>query len=428
MKVLVIGSGGRESAIVWKLSLEENVTKVIVCPGNPGMLEFGPKIELVDAKTNSDYLKLAKDRSVDLTFVGPEGPLVEGIVDIFEEAGHKILGPSKYCAKLEGSKIFSKHFMKSCNIPTARFKVATSYTDACDIIDEWPFSNKGFVIKADGLAGGKGVVVTDDPEIAKKSLYDFMVDQNISVKTTEVLLEEVLEGREASFFALCDGHSYQYLGMACDHKRLLDNDKGPNTGGMGCYHSKSFPDKDIAQKVENNILKKTLDGMRSNSTPYKGILFIGVMIDENNDPYVVEYNVRFGDPETQTLLPLFDGSLSNSLFDAACGKLDQTEFPISMSDKESVHIVMSSRGYPSIGREKMDLGHKITHSALNDSSYLFYAGVKKVGNHLTNSGGRVLGVTTVSENVHEAREVAYSEIDKINFEGAFYRKDIGSKA
>ena len=254
MKVLIIGSGGRESAFAWKFSQEDNVTDIIICPGNDGMKEMSDKISLVSAKTIHEYLEIALKMSIDLTFVGPEGPLVEGIVDLFESKGLAIIGPSKYCAQLEGSKIFSKKFMKEWDIPTARFKVAKCYDEACAIIDNWPFSNHGYVIKADGLAGGKGVVVTADPVEAKQSLHDFMVDPDISVKSTEILLEEVLQGREASYFALCDGDSYQVLGMACDHKRLLDDDKGPNTGGMGCYHSKTWPGEDISLKIQPSYL------------------------------------------------------------------------------------------------------------------------------------------------------------------------------
>jgi phosphoribosylamine--glycine ligase len=428
MKILIIGNGGRESAFAWKLAQEENVTDVIVCPGNDGMKQMSNKIRLVTNNSSiEEYLNIAKDMSIDLTFVGPEGPLVAGIVDLFEGEGLAIVGPNKYCAQLEGSKIFSKDFMKKWDIPTARFIVAHSYEKACDVIDNWPFSSNGFVIKADGLAGGKGVVVTANPDEAKQSLHDFMVDPDISVKSPEILLEEVLVGREASYFALCDGVSYQVLGMACDHKRLLDNDKGPNTGGMGCYHSKNWPSEDISLKIQNRVLEKTLHGMKENGTPYKGILFIGVMIDDKNDPYVVEYNVRFGDPEAQTLVPLFNGSLSLSLLDAARNNLSKTTKPITLNDNESVHVVMTSRGYPTIGKGNMDLGHEITNDLLNDDCFLFYAGVKKVNNVLVNSGGRVLGVTTIASKVKVACQLTYKEINKIKFTGSFYRKDIGAK-
>jgi len=428
MKVLVIGSGGRECALAWRIALDENIKKVLVAPGNPGMSSMSSKIELRECSDQLSYLKCAQDEKVELVIVGPENHLVDGIADLFNQNKIPLVGPTKACALLEGSKIFSKEFMREANIPTARFEVKSSYESACDLIDHWPFSDKGHVIKADGLAGGKGVVVASDKKEAKKALYDFMLDEKISVKTKSVLIEEVLQGVELSFFALCDGESFTYLGSARDHKRLLDGDMGPNTGGMGCVGSAHLISDSLKDKIETRILKPTLESFTKKGTPYRGFLFIGLMIDENEDPFVIEYNVRMGDPETQTLLPLLEGNFSLELLACAHGELGRFSSSVSLKDIDSVHVVATSKGYPDLALEGMLKNQLITGLDLKPHHDLmtFCAGVKVINGELINSGGRVLGVTALGNSISEARDRAYRKIEKLSFKGMFYRKDIGA--
>jgi phosphoribosylamine--glycine ligase len=424
MNVLIIGSGGRESALAWRLLKDDSISRILVSPGNAGMSRMDSRIECLEGQSIDDYLKIAQNNNVDYTFVGPEGPLVAGICNLFDEHDLAIIGPSRDAAELEGSKIFSKIFMEEFEVPTARFKIAKSFEEALAIISDWPFSKNGFVIKADGLAGGKGVVVALSYAEAKDALHSFMVDPSVKIKSPTILLEEVLLGREASFFALCNGDSYQVLGTACDHKRLNDGDEGPNTGGMGCFHDPLWPTEQTCKLIETNILKKTLSGMKKRGTPYKGILFIGVMIDSENIPYVVEYNVRFGDPETQTLMPLIKGDFSQLLHLCANNKLDSNPNCVSLEKKVSVHIVMTARGYPSVGKHEVDSGRVITVDKAS-CDHLFYAGVKSEGSDLLTSGGRVLGVTALADTMINARQKAYHGIEHIKFVGSHYRRDIG---
>lgn len=419
MKLLIIGSGGREDALAWKFQKEEQVEKIFVAPGNPGMERFS-KVELLPLKGISELKKFAKEQGIDLTFVGPEAPLTEGIANEFQKEGLLLFGPQKKAAQLEGSKIFSKNFMKAMRVPTAQYSVFENYEKASEGLSSWPVEEKGIVIKADGLAGGKGVVVTKSRKEAEKTLEDFMVNPNISVKTDEILFEEILPGDEVSAFAFCNGEEFFFLGCACDHKRVFDNDKGPNTGGMGCYRDPAWPDKNLEQKIIERVLIPTLKGCKEKGHEFTGVLFMGLMVDQNNDPYVVEYNVRLGDPESQTLLPLLEGNLALSLISLLKGELHKID--LKLKDSFSVHIVATSGGYPSVDKTPMSLGHEIKIS--DDIDLLFFAGVKKEGETLINSGGRVLGVTSLGNSREEAREKAYRELSNISFKDIHFRKDI----
>ena len=430
MNILIIGSGGREDAFVWKFQQESSVSKIYVCPGSSAMERFS-KVECIDFKLDDfgeSLAEFAESEKVELILCGPEAPLTKGISKAFDARNIAFFGPSEEAASLEGSKIFSKEFMHEFKIPTAGFKVFKNYEDALVGLEQWPVS-QGIVIKADGLAGGKGVVVTFDRKEAEETLFDFMKNPDVSIKTEEILFEHVLPGEEVSAFAFCNGEEYLFLGMACDHKRVGDGDTGPNTGGMGCYRDLQWPGLDIQDKIIQRVLIPTLKGMKERGTPFRGILFMGLMINEMSDPYVIEYNVRFGDPEAQTLLPLVQGPLALSLKEL----VENGHFPdgLSLVEKNSVHVVMTSGGYPSIGKHSMSTGHPITLTEnINEKAgeYLFMAGVKKneVG-VFTNSGGRVLGVTVVGDSYEDARHRCYELIKEISFQDAHYRHDIGAK-
>lgn len=431
MNILILGSGGREDAFAWKFQQEGAVENIYVAPGHEAMERFSKVTLWDDSLENTVALAdKAKRSHVDLVVCGPEAPLTQGIAASFDRVGVPFFGPSQQAARLEGSKIFSKEFMRECEIPTAGFQVHKSYEDALAALEQWPITT-GLVIKADGLAGGKGVVVTYDYEEAKRTLYDFMKDSAVSVKTDHILFEHVLPGEEVSAFAFCNGEEYFFLGMACDHKRVNDNDLGPNTGGMGCYHDLNWPTPSTRDKIIERILKPSLKGMKHRGMPFKGILFMGLMIDTLGDPYVIEYNVRFGDPEAQTLLPLIDGDLSKALKELC--EEGKVSTPLTLQAKASVHVVMTSGGYPSIGKHPMSLNHLIdlpakTLNIDNKEEILFMAGVKKDENgNFYNSGGRVLGVTSLDPEYKVAREKVYRSISTIHFKDAHYRTDIGAK-
>ena len=434
MNILILGSGGREHALAWRLAQddfsEEEIEKVYVAPGNPGMA-LDSKIEVIDEKMDDvEAIKSICARIwPSLVVIGPEGPLTSGIVDELEKENLLVYGPSKKAALLEGSKIFSKQFMDKYSIPTAPYKVYSSYQEALYGLKEWNIE-AGIAIKSDSLAGGKGVVVTDDLLTAKKALYDFMENPDCTVKSKKILIEKKLSGKEFSMFALCSGSSFLSIGGACDYKRVYDGDKGPNTGGMGCYIPADWPGEKVCNFVKENVFSRVLEGMQAEGTPYRGTLFAGLMID-GDQVNVVEFNVRFGDPETQTLLPVLEGNLTQTLINCASGNDEMLKkSSLKCSDKSAVHVVLASEGYPSIGKEPLDTGHPISckgswmdHSL--QSQKVFFAGVKKNDEGLVNSGGRVLGVTGFGDDVFEARDKAYKMLENISFSGAHLRRDIG---
>ena len=429
MKLLMIGSGGREHAMSWKLAQSSQVQTVYVAPGNDGM-SLTPKIELlnINVKDQQAILDTVKKLDIELVVVGPEQPLADGLVDFLEDNKVLAFGPKKAPAQLEASKVFSKAFMNEFGIPTAKSKEYHSFQEAMDDIENWDME-KGIAIKADELAGGKGVVVTHDLEEAKKTLFDFMENPECTVKTKSMLIEEKLVGKEASAFAICDGETFIEVGYACDYKRVRDNDEGPNTGGMGGYSPKNWPSEACKKTVTEEVIQKTIDGMKKRGTPFKGILFVGLMID-GDTPKVIEFNVRFGDPETQILMPLIEGDLLPTYLAAAKGELSSlgTE-KIRLKNESSVHIVMASEGYPSTDatpmtlKQVIDYPHHLTPGEQADK-FLFMAGVKKEGDELVNTGGRVLGVTALGDTLEKARRLAYESIKEIHFNGAHWRGDI----
>lgn len=434
MNLLIVGSGGREDAFLWRLCNEEGVEKVFVSPGHGGMERF-KKATIVGKLSVEETVEFCRKENIELVVIGPEAPLTIGLADSLRESGIAAFGPGREAAQLEGSKIFSKEFMKRHNIPTAQFEVYENYQEAVTGLKNWPVEKEGIVIKADGLAGGKGVVVTSDRKEAEHTLHDFMVNPEINVKSENILFEKVLPGDEVSVFAMANGLDYFIVGSACDHKRIGDNDTGPNTGGMGCYHDPLWPDPELKKKIEERILKPTLKGCLAEGMPYNGFLFMGLMVDKNNDPYVVEYNVRFGDPETQTLLPLIKGSFLKGMLSFIPEHLveNRPSCDLDLVAKASVHVVATSGGYPSLTGEPLDLGHVIEvpedlmlEKGTDSDVYFFLAGVqqdpRKRG--LLNSGGRVLGVTAIGNDRDDARAKAYANLEKVKFKGMYYRKDI----
>ena len=426
-KILVLGSGGREHALAWRMSQDQGVEQIVVAPGNMGMIDK-EKIQLAPLDINSfdEIFKFVQNEEVEFIVVGPEVPLANGIVDYFEKKGVPIYGPNQFSAQLESSKIFSKHLMSKANVPTAYFSTAKSYEEALDQINNWP-NQKNIVVKADGLAAGKGVIVTNSRDEAKKAVHDFMVNEDISIKSEEILLEDCLVGKEVSVFALCDGNDYFILGKACDYKRVGEGDTGPNTGGMGCYTPQNWPNFEATKKIEDLVIKPTLKAMKELGSPFKGTLFCGLMVD-GDEVNVIEYNVRFGDPETQTLLPTLNGNFTNVLYACAQGKLNQeVKNSLTLKNGVGLHVVMASKGYPSIDKTPVETGHpiQINKNLDSENQQLFFAGVKKQGEFLLNSGGRVLGISVQANDIDQARNEAYELISGIQFEGAHFRRDIG---
>lgn len=423
MNVLLIGSGGREHALAWKLRQSSTVKRIFCAPGNGGIEDAA---ELVSLRLTDRFelLRFAKENKIDLTIVGPEQPLVDGIVDYFEEHGLTIFGPSKTAAKLEGSKGFAKEFMVRNNIPTAKFRTFTKNTlfDAERFIHEL---SPPIVIKADGLAGGKGVVICETKELAFETTREMAFLKTLGSAGEQVVIEEFLEGDEASIFAISDGNNYLLLHPAQDHKRILDGDKGKNTGGMGAYAPAPIITDDLLKKIERDIILPTLEGMQKLGSPYKGCLYVGLMITQTG-PKVLEYNCRFGDPETQVVIPLIEGDLAQLLLSAAQGKIKK-EFG-KLHKASAVCVVIASGGYPDEYKTgKIIRG--LDSIKQDDGVVVFHAGTRKDGNNFLTSGGRVLGVTAIGfeNDLKGTISDAYRAVNRIAFDGAYYRSDIGEK-
>ncbi len=424
MNVLVIGSGGREHAIAWKIRQSPHVSKLYCAPGNAGIGEIA---ELAPFKANDvqGLLKFAIDQKIDLTIVGPEQPLTEGIVDTFRAQGLKIFGPAKVAAMLEGSKAFAKDFMRRHNIPTAEYHSFTldHRYDAERYINENPVP---IVLKADGLAAGKGVTVCETKEQALEVLDMMMGQKAFGEAGLKVVIEEFLVGEEVSVFAITDGNDFVVLSSAQDHKRIFDNDLGKNTGGMGAYSPAPVLTEELMEKVKRNIIRPTIQGMKKDGCPYTGCLYVGLMITETG-PKVIEYNCRFGDPETQVLLPL----LENDFVDVALASVDGTlgKMKIRNKNQSAVCVVIASGGYP----DHYETGKQIVGldaaKLVDDEVMIFHAGTAKEKNGIITSGGRVLAVTALGPklDLEQTIDKAYRAVEKITFDGAYYRSDIGKK-
>ena len=422
MKILLIGGGGREHALAWKLAQSPKVESILAAPGNPGIAEL-PKCECValnldDLEKVADF---AEDNGIDLTVVGPEATLVAGIADVFKRRGLPVFGPSKAAAQLEGSKAFSKELMAKYDIPTAFFKVCEDIETAKAYVEE---KGAPIVVKADGLAAGKGVVVAMTKEEALAAIDDMMGDQIFGNAGARVVLEEFMEGEEASLLAFTDGKTVVPMIAAQDHKRIFDNDEGPNTGGMGTYAPAPVMTDVLRLKATERVLKPVVAAMAEEGTPYQGCLYAGLMIN-GDSVKVVEFNCRFGDPETQVILPLLDGDLADIMLACATGTLDEVE--VAWHDKAAVCVVMASGGYPG----KYENGKEISGLAdanADEATVVFHAGTKAVDGKIVTAGGRVLGVTSVDKNIRDARDRAYAAVEKVKFDQVFYRKDIAWRA
>ena len=414
MRILVVGGGGREHAICWKLSKEANVEKIYCAPGNAGISNVAECIDIGDSDIEN-LLKFAKENQIDLTIVGPEIPLVAGIVDAFEKEGLKIFGPNKECAQLEGSKAFSKDFMIRHNLPTAKYKEYTNLDEAISEIDSFGYP---VVIKADGLAAGKGVVIPENREDAITTLKEMMSDKKFGNAGDKIVVEEFLNGIETSILAFVDNDTIVPMVSSKDHKKVFEGETGLNTGGMGTFSPSEIYTDELAKEVQEKILDKTLEGFKKDNLNYKGILFVGLMITEDG-PKILEYNVRFGDPETQSVLFRLDTDLNKIISAILDNNLKNIE--INYSKEEAICVMLTSGGYP----ENYEKGKVISGLENLDSDIVvFHSGTKFDNGNIVTNGGRVIGITAKGKTVKEAGEKVYENIKKINFEGMHYRKDI----
>lgn len=417
MRILIIGSGGREYSI--GLALKKENHELYFAPGNGATDELGVNIDIKDYDALANF---ALKEEIELTIVGPETPLVEGVVDIFRKYNLKIFGPSKKAARLEGSKAFMKDFLIRHNIPTAKYIQTSSYEDAAEFIDTLKLP---IVVKADGLCAGKGVVIAKSKSEAKKTALDMLNGESFGDAGNVIVIEEFLDGYELSVFAICDGQNYKILPAAQDHKKLKDNDEGPNTGGMGAYAPTPLVNEKIYKDVEELVVKPTLKGMSDEGSAFSGVLFIGLMIVDEKI-YVLEYNVRFGDPECEVLLPLVSSSVKDLFYKAATGKLN--ELDIKFKDEYVVGVVMASKEYPYANSAPEPLHVKNLDNLNLGNSHIVYAGVSKYEDKLYATGGRVLLCIGVGKTLEEAQQNAYTLTKEIGFEGVQYRSDIAYQA
>lgn len=422
--VLVIGGGGREHALVWKLAQSPKVGQIYCAPGNGGIASM-PNVECVQiGSTPADFdalVSFAQQSNVTLVVPGPEQPLVDGIADRFAQVGIPAFGPSAVAAQMEGSKAFAKDFMAKHGIPTAGYKNFTDYEAACQYVEG---ASTRLVIKASGIAAGKGVLIPQNTEEALEALKEVMVDRDFGSAGDEVVVEEFMEGDELSLLCISDGYSYNYFPAAQDHKRIGDGDTGLNTGGMGAYAPAPLASAPLLAQIEKSILKPTVDGMRHDGFPMLGCLFIGIMVTPTGQAKVLEYNVRFGDPETQTVLPLLKSDLLDIMVATVEHRLDSVPFE-TFENKSSATVVMSAGGYP----ESYKKGDVITiDDHLSADTHIFHAGTKLVDGQLVTSGGRVIAATAVADTLKSAVQHAYTGVSHVSFEGKYCRKDIAYRA
>ena len=416
MNLLVIGSGGREHTLVWKLKQNPRVSNIFVAPGNAGMSEIATCVDIAVDDLDG-LLKFALEEKIDLTIVGPELPLVLGVVDVFENAGLKVFGPNKNAAQFEGSKAFTKSFLMRHEIPTAKYEAFTDPEKAIEALDDFGLP---VVIKADGLAAGKGVIIAENKSDAIAAIEDIMKSRVFGEAGDLIVLEAFLRGIEASILCFVDGHDIVPMQPAQDYKKIFDNDLGPNTGGMGTYSPSQIIDEKLMSRIQNEILDPFIVGIKKDDITFKGILFVGIMID-GDEINVLEYNVRMGDPETEVTLP----RMKTDLLEVIEAILDERlkDVKLEWSDEHAVCLIMASGGYP----ESYQKGFEITGLQNIEGGMVYHCGTALKNGHVVTNGGRVLGVTALGKTLESAREKAYAETAKISFEGAYYRKDIAKK-
>ena len=421
MNILILGSGGREYSIGLAISKENEQHNITFCPGNGATDTIGSNI---DIKDYNELAVWAKSNKIELTIVGPEAPLVDGVVDIFKENDLTIFGPSAKAAQLEGSKVYMKNILKKYNIPTAAFIETQSLEEANNFIDS--MTKTPIVVKADGLCGGKGVIIAMSKDEAKDAVRDMLSGESFGDAGNAVIVEEYLDGYELSIFAICDGDNYVVLPAAQDHKRIGDGDTGPNTGGMGAYAPTPLVNDDIYQKVEDRVIKPTLEGMKKEGAPFEGVLFIGVMVVDN-EPIILEYNVRFGDPECEILMPLMETPVSELFYKGATKQLDKLD--LKMKNQFGVAVVMASANYPYGSSEPAQIIVDDIHDEeLLNNSHISYAGVTKDDEILLATGGRVLLCVGFGDDISTARNRAYALCGQVHFAGKKIRTDIAYQA
>jgi len=414
VNILVVGSGGREHALSWKLSQSDKVETVFTAPGNGGT-----KNNVSIDANNLDELSDFAQKNNCFTVVGPEDPLAAGIVDKFNQQNLKVFGPSQMAAQLESSKIWAKNFMKRNNIPTARFEIFDDDHKAQDYVKSLDYK---VVVKADGLAAGKGVIVCNSAKEAVDAIQTILVKKTFGEAGNRIIVEERIDGVEASYIALSDGEIAIPMASSQDHKRIFDNDKGPNTGGMGAYSPTPIITDVLAEKIQKKIIDKTIQSMKNEGILFKGFLYAGIMI-RDNEPYVLEYNVRMGDPECQPIVMRMDFDLYDYFVASIEGKLSDLPFP-TWKNQYAVCVVLASKGYPeSYAKDEEISGFDF----IPNESYVFHAGTKKVNGKILSNGGRVLGVTALGDSLEDAISNAYAASDKISWKNKYCRKDIGKK-
>lgn len=416
MKILIVGGGGREHALAWKLKQDDNTVEIIAAPGNPGIAEIG-RIEPVRADDVQGLLDLALRESVDLAVVGPEAPLAAGIADRFNEAGIPIFGPTKAAAQIETSKRFAKQLMEKFDVPTARASHHTSTESAKLAARELGVP---VVIKASGLAAGKGVIIAQSLKEADEAIDSMLIGGKFGEAGNEILIEEFMEGEELSIFAICDGSNFVMMKGAQDHKRLLDGDEGPNTGGMGAYAPVTIDTPALRETVKTRIFQRTLKGLKESGVPFRGLLYAGLMLTREG-PRVVEFNCRFGDPETQALLPLMKSSLLDLMLTVGRGEELDSQAGIEWRDGGAATVVLAAKGYP----DTVQTGDEITLPDLPPETFVFHAGTKLNDGKLVTAGGRVLAITTVAHTLEEASKESLEVAQDVIFKGKQMRTDIG---
>ena len=417
MKVGIIGSGGREHALCSSLKKSENVSKIYCIPGNAGTDDIAENIE-IDIGNFKELKEFILKKNIELVVIGPEQPLVDGLVDYLESNKIKVFGPNKLSSQLEGSKIFTKNLCEKYNIPTAKFGIFKDANNANEFLKK---SNYPIVVKADGLAAGKGVYICEDKEQSTQAVKEIF--EGKFGKANQVLIEEFLKGEEMSFFIISDGKTFKKFGTAQDHKRVLEGDKGKNTGGMGAYSPSRLENKELDKKIIDKIIKPTLKGLKELNTSFKGFLYAGLMI-VNGEPFLIEYNVRMGDPECQTILPKLKTDISKIINSCVNENLDSIN--IEWYDDKAICIVLCSKGYPEKYINNIEIIN-LEQIVLENNEYIFHAGTKKNKLRILSNGGRVLNFVVRSQNFKDGREKAIKLINKLNWNDGFFRKDIGFK-
>ena len=417
MKIAILGSGGREHAMAYSISKSEKIKKIYCLPGNAGTSELGENVD-IDINNFEEIYNFLKKNNIDLVVIGPEEPLVNGIVDYLEKFDVKVFGPNKKASKLEGSKIFTKNICKKYNIPSAAFGVFENKETSIDYIEK---TKHPLVIKADNLASGKGVYICKDKKESYSAVEEIFGGK--FGKAKNILFEEFLEGEEMSYFIITDGKSIKNFGTAQDHKRVGEGDIGKNTGGMGAYSPSRLNNDELEKKILEKIIKPTLKGLSDLGTIYKGFLYAGLMIIDN-EPFLIEYNVRMGDPECQTILPKLNSDFLQILESCVNENLEGITFD--WSDKKSLCVVLCSNGYPDKYEKNIEI-ENYTKLEFDKNNYLFHAGTKKDNNKIFAVGGRVLNFISLSDNFYKAREKIHYNLKKLNWDKGFFRKDIGNK-